>query len=184
MFVVVCLLVCLCVVLNKGLMGAHLIPQRHRSNLEGRVYERRPQVSVAALADGSFQDSFERYVADGVPWRDVVVLANAAVQRSGISLASGLFGYPAYPTFFGSDYVYVPECDAVLPIALKSADRAAEYSQVHEMLDSLATVIPTCKYPYSRSTIPLIRRQTPPTTSSPILLALTTCTALCAMDFP
>lgn len=136
--VVMCMIVCLCAVLNKGLMGARVIPQRHKSNLEGRMYERRPQVSLSTLADGSFQDSFERYVADSVPFRDGIVLANAAAQRTSIALANSLFGYVAYPTFYGSSYVYVPMYDAIMPIALKDADQDPVYAKTRSTLVSFA----------------------------------------------
>lgn len=139
LFVAVCLSICLCTVLNKGLMGLGIISQRHNSNLEGREYARRPQATVASIADGTFQDSFEQYVSDGVPMRDAMMLANAAVQRSGIALASRLFGYPVYPTFFGSSYIYAPEYDAILPIALKASDQEVVYAQAHNTLAAFAT---------------------------------------------
>ena len=145
LFVAICLLVFLCVALNKGLMGLGIIPEKNSSSLEGREYAKLLEITAATIADGTFQESFDQYVSDGVPMRDVMVLANAAVQRMGIASVSRFFGYPAYPTFYGSDYVYVPEYDAILPIALKAANQEAAYARVHDTLASFATRHPERK---------------------------------------
>ena len=84
-----------------------------RSYLEGRKYESFPDLSLDAVESGAFQDSFEQYVSDLVPFRDDALLLNAAVQRDLISVANSIFKYDVYPTFYGSGYVYSPEHDAL-----------------------------------------------------------------------
>lgn len=86
------------------------------SQLEGRTYEPRPSLSLASLADGSFQDSFEQYVSDRIPLRDQALMANAALQRQLISLAAAPFGYSVYPTYYGSQTVYDEDADMTAPL--------------------------------------------------------------------
>ncbi len=106
--------VCLLVVFGCACLRA-VIPDfgKDKSVLEGRVYQVAPELSQQSLAEGDFQDELEQYVADSVPKRDGVLLANAKLQRSVIELANGPFGYNTYPTFFGSSYVYSPVTEGV-----------------------------------------------------------------------
>ena len=93
---------------------AQLAPNQEGYNyLEGRNYTELPALSVANFTDGSFQDNLESHLADAVPLRSNVLLANAALQRTSIAEMAGLMGYEVYPTFFGSDFVYSTASDAV-----------------------------------------------------------------------
>ena len=86
------------------------------SQLEGRTYEPRPSLTLASLADGSFQDAFEQYVSDRIPLRDQALMANAALQRQIINLAAAPFGYSVYPTYYGSETVYDEDADMTAPL--------------------------------------------------------------------
>lgn len=87
---------------------------KQESLLEGRSYHGLPTLNGDTVLDGSFQLSFESFLSDAVPARDDLLLANAALQRKAIEASNALFRFPAYPTFYGSDFAYVPEADAVI----------------------------------------------------------------------
>ena len=83
------------------------------STLEGRELEFIPEFSLGSFNSREYQDHMEQALADKVPARPRVLLANASVQRALITAANTVCGYPAYPTFFGSRYVYCPSVEAV-----------------------------------------------------------------------
>ena len=131
--------VCLFSVIGyKVAVAATPLTAPQRSTLEGREYQGFPKVSTEAISDGDFQDDFEQYIADLIPRRDTVLLANAALQRKTIELANVPFGYAAYPTFFGSKYVYIPEGQLVYEkpeLVSKTAEesldeKAQKYSRI------------------------------------------------------
>ena len=84
------------------------------SYLEGRVYQMRPDFTVERFADHAYQNEFEQFAADSVPCRNAVLLGNAWLQHLGITSANAAFGYPAYPTFFGSEYLESPGYGAII----------------------------------------------------------------------
>lgn len=85
-----------------------------RSYLEGRSYQLFPEASPDTLTTGSFQSQFEQYIADLVPLRDNVLLANAKLQYCTISLSNILFKYKAWPTFYNSELLYCPVYESVV----------------------------------------------------------------------
>lgn len=87
---------------------AGLIELPARSYLEGRLYQKPPELTVETLSSKTFQDETNQFFADKVPFRNDVLLANASLQRFQIGFANTLFRYPAYPTFFDSFYIYAP----------------------------------------------------------------------------
>ena len=84
------------------------------SYLEGREYQQRPDFSIDAYVGHAYQDQFEQYVADLTPNRDEVLLMSASLQRVGIESANLLFGYSAYHTFYGSEYLAICGYEAVV----------------------------------------------------------------------
>lgn len=107
----------------------------HRSQLEGRNYAAPPKASMENIAEGKFQAGAEKYLSDVVPMRDNVLLANAALQRTCIKAANVPLGFECYPTFFGSNYVVVPEKNAVLRTVRGPMDN------VEEAVDNIIGVI-------------------------------------------
>lgn len=145
-FSAICILVFGCILIIKGLEHSPLSSAvssicKETSQLEGRNYELFPKPSISAVTDGSFQSSFEQYVADSTPLRDQALLVNAGLQRTAIACANQVFRYSCYPTFFGSRWSYVPSHDAVIqtlstlsPNHLGSMERAA--SSINALADS------------------------------------------------
>ena len=118
-FSTVCVLLLGCVLIAKGLEHSPLSSVvadacKETSQLEGRDYEHFPELALGTVTGASFQSDFEQYVADSIPYRDQALMLNAGLQRSQIALANRVFGFACYPTFYGSDYVYVPEHDAIV----------------------------------------------------------------------
>ena len=98
---------CLCVPFGwQAIVALTPLETPEYSSIEKRDYEQFPEVSLFALADGTFQDSFEQFVADSVPARDDVLFANARVQRAVIELSNLAFSFDCWPTYFGSTRAY------------------------------------------------------------------------------
>lgn len=107
-----------------------------QSALEGRAYQKKPELALSTLADGTFQSTTEKYLSDLVPARDSVLLANAAVQRSAIAAANVPFAFPVYPSFFGSNYIVDPVHRAIYNVA-RTMNPTLEQG-AHVICDSIA----------------------------------------------
>ena len=112
---------------------------KENSSLEGRAYRAAPEPSPESFASKEFQDQTEGFLADHVPERDGVMLANASVQRTLIEAANLPFGFPAYHSFYGSDRVVLPEYRAIVqePTTASSADADA----LHAQADALGALV-------------------------------------------
>ena len=103
----------LSVVVYKAIIYFTPLEEEESSALEARTYQNLPDLTWDSFSSGEYQDDFEQFVADSIPGRDAALLANAALQRSAISAANVPFGYEAYPTFYGSEYLYISGIGAV-----------------------------------------------------------------------
>ncbi|MBR0404364.1 MAG: hypothetical protein IJI68_04045 [Eggerthellaceae bacterium] len=135
----VCVVLCLCLGHNVVRAVGGLSDDSARSYLEGRTYQTFPELAVGTLADGSFQSKFEQYIADLIPMRDDVMLLNAGLQRTTIALADAPFGFSAYPTFFGSDYLCCPADSAV--VETPSTQRALSAAALEKAAGLFAAAI-------------------------------------------
>ncbi len=97
-----------CVIVSNAAASVFGAEQSERSYLEGRLYQVFPDISVQSFMDETLQDETEAYLSDSIPYRNDVVLWNAALQRASIESANLVAGYEVYPTFFGSDYLVAP----------------------------------------------------------------------------
>ena len=66
------------------------------------------------------QAELETEVGNYIPCKGIAQLTNARLQRTAIALSSDLFRWDAYPTFYGSKYVYVPKDDVLLGLPGKA----------------------------------------------------------------
>lgn len=122
------------------------------SDLEARTYQTFPELSWETVSEGTFQDDFEQYIADGIPERDDLLLANASLQRRVIELANLPFGYDVYDTYYGSDYVIVESIGGVyakpkttLDITVEDLNGwAASYSELIEANPDIDWVFYLC----------------------------------------
>lgn len=101
-------------------------PSDHRSNLEGRAYTEPPSPSLGSFLDGAFQRDLESYVADSIPFRDDILMANAALQRASIKTMASLCNYSIYPTFFDSDIIFSEANGAVYEMPIKTSRAALD----------------------------------------------------------
>ena len=161
-------------------MPAWLELGKGRTYLEGRTLSSMPAATLDAVLDGTFQTGLEDYVSDVVPLREKAVMLNAAKDRVGISLASELFGYKAYPTFYGSGFCYIPQIDSVMqtigtatPSSKLSLERAAgSISQValrHESMPVVLCYVDAARASDANPTASLVSK---PLTSSMIISCL------------
>lgn len=134
------------------------------SHLEGKVYQKHPNASLASFEEGALQSELESYLADAVPFRDGVLLANAGLQRIGIATAAGIFGFDAYPTFYGSNYAYLPTEGVVCqtsehwserPYSTLAANLAARVAK-HPEVDFVLYTVPRPRTGYYESSAGLV----------------------------
>lgn len=79
-------LVCICM-----LAGYIVLPQNDFSDMENRFLQKRPELTSASLADGSFMETFETYTNEQIPLRNVFVKCKAVfVWLTGSSENDGI----------------------------------------------------------------------------------------------
>lgn len=117
-----------------------------KSMLEGRKYTTWKQPTTDDMISGAFQDRVEKYLSDHIPMRDSVLLADAFGQRVAISWASALFGYEAYPTFYGSKYIVSPGENVVMERSLEIPASQKELDKWIDFLNRLANTNPNINY--------------------------------------
>ncbi|MDO4532394.1 MAG: hypothetical protein Q4C36_01595 [Coriobacteriia bacterium] len=109
---------CVFAVLLSSIVNYATLPDpgtiERQSYLEGRLYQNLPEFKAKAFLAHEYQDSFEQFAADSIPYRDSVMLGNAQLQRFGIESSNVFYGFRAYPTFFGSTYLACPEDEAIV----------------------------------------------------------------------
>jgi len=123
------------------------------SALEGRSYTPWPDSTIGSVRSGDFQAQLEKYLADAVPLRDAVMLANAAMQRSFIEAANVPAGFDCYPTYFASSHLYCPRLDSLsqVPVSIDDALLAAGR-------DSLANLAQLARdYPDTRFVVCIVQ---------------------------
>lgn len=64
------------------------------------------------------------------------LIANAALQRSAISLSNEIFGWDRYPTYFGSSYIYCPALKALGQIPSLSTESLPDYNHFCDSIES------------------------------------------------
>lgn len=79
-------LVCICM-----LAGYIVLPQKDFSDMENRFLQKRPELTAASCADGSFMETFETYTNEQIPLRNVFVKCKAVfVWLTGSSENDGI----------------------------------------------------------------------------------------------
>lgn len=77
---------------------------------------------ATSFLDGSFQNMVQADLDAHMPLKSSLLLTNARIQRGFIGISNALFHWPAYPTFFGSDYVFIPESGMLSGIPSTASD--------------------------------------------------------------
>ena len=70
-------------------------------------------LNLKGFTGKTLQTAMSDEVEDHIPFKASVMLGNSALQRVGIEVANVVFGWPAYPTHYGSSIFYVPSMDVV-----------------------------------------------------------------------
>lgn len=82
--------------------------------------------SLGGYRRGEFQHAVEVGIGNHVPFKATALLDNAAIQRASIEVANIPFGWSCYPTFYGSNYLYVPGHDALVNMPAKATPEATD----------------------------------------------------------
>lgn len=131
---------------------AHILElDKTRSNLEGKSYAKFPAFSEKGFWSTEYQDEIETFISDRMPLRDTLLMANASWQRQLIKVSSSIHGFTVYPTFFGSDYCYDEENDALYQTLEYADPRVDEQYEVSAQAFSLfATSHPNINFYFYR----------------------------------
>lgn len=70
-------------------------------------------LSWQSFATEELQSCVENELSGKVPTKAIALLSNAGLQRSAIELSNCVFGWQCYPTYYGSDRIYIPKENAV-----------------------------------------------------------------------
>ncbi len=82
--------------------------------------------SLGGYRRGEFQHAVEVGIGNHIPLKATALLGNAAFQRTAIEVANIPFGWSCYPTFYGSNNLYVPERDALVGVPAKATPEATD----------------------------------------------------------
>lgn len=109
------------------------------SRLDNRPIQQRPEVSLGALMEGSFQDDMETWVSDHVPFREGQLTFQASLQQAAIGASAQLFQYDVVPVRYGSEYSICLADSALIHNAKKVGDEDAEAMRgFADMLNTVA----------------------------------------------
>lgn len=97
----------------------------------------RTNLNVQGLVSGELQRSFEKDLGNYIPCKFYALLGNAAFQRNFISLSNAFFGWPCYPTYYGSDYVYLCEVEGGALTKIVEKGPHAYDEKIRSFIDSL-----------------------------------------------
>lgn len=87
--------------------------------------------SLEGFTSKKFQGAFEDFLGENTPAKGIALLSNAALQRAAIATSNTLFGWPCYPTFYGSDIGVDVEAERLFEVPsyeTASANRAIEHT--------------------------------------------------------
>lgn len=73
----------------------------------------RAELTPKGFESGGFQKALETEVGNFIPYKAAALLDNAAIQRAFISASNKVFGWECYPTYYDSDYLYLPSQQAL-----------------------------------------------------------------------
>lgn len=70
-------------------------------------------LTLDGWSSGKLQSDLALAIENYIPFKSSALLGNAFFQRQAIAVSNALFQYEAFPTFFGSEGLYIPEVDAL-----------------------------------------------------------------------
>ena len=88
--------------------------------------EVRQNLSFEGFRSGQLQASVEKFINNHVPMRASAILGVAEIQRAVIAGSNACFSWRAYPTFFGSDFLYIPEDETIRRTPQKALPESIE----------------------------------------------------------
>lgn len=72
------------------------------------------QCNIEGVLSGNLHDAVEAEVGNYVPTKAIALVANAGIQRFAIGASNAAFGWPCYPSSFGSTDLFVPGQEAIV----------------------------------------------------------------------
>jgi hypothetical protein len=115
------------------------------SYLEGGAYSSEPLL-IQDFATGKFQASFEQRINQYIPFKASAMLGNAALQREYIQLSSSLFQFECFPTYFGSDALYLTKDNALMRFPETNSDILQTTKDFAQSLGEIANELPSVNF--------------------------------------
>lgn len=109
-------------------------------------------LNYEGISSGYLQNTLEDKVEDCIPCKKTALLTSAALQRSAIEAANGVFRWETYPTFYGSKYVFISGQDALARMSFASND--AQLERLEAFSRKLASFVQA--YPETRFCLILV----------------------------
>ncbi len=112
-------------------------------------------LNFPSITSGEFQNATEKEIGNYIPAKADALLGNAAIQRCGIEASNTLFNWSCYPTYYGSNHIYIPAEGALasLPAAKNNWGGATDffkslnaYAQENENLKFIVYIVAGREY--------------------------------------
>lgn len=116
-------------------------------NLSGEIDSKPIPLSPSDIKSGATQKAFEKEITRYIPFKSSALLGNAKLQKTMIELSNSLFGWKAYPTYYGSNRLWIPSQDAVTDLPYRAtADSLEPIKCFSEGIDHLADEYPNINF--------------------------------------
>lgn len=128
-----------------------------RSELEGRKRRKLVPVTWKTAATGKAQSVFDSWLVFSIPQRDNALLLHAKWQRKLIRLASRLFSFDVYPTFYGSKFAYIHGMKHIVAIPGKATrQRKKSFKSLAERYAVAMRAYPNVRWFFAYADMPNI----------------------------
>lgn len=85
-----------------------------------------------------FQNAVETEIGNYIPAKADAIVISSALQRKGIEASNVIFDWECYPTFYGSERLFIPESNAVTYMPRKYSDEYVK--KWHDFADEIKEV--------------------------------------------
>lgn len=99
-------------------------------------------LSIKGFQSKKLQASLETAINNYIPMRYSALLANGTMQRSVIAASNLLYGFEAYPTFYGSPSAYVPQYDSIVALPNNTEKQVKKALESVDGIKSIAEEFP------------------------------------------
>ncbi len=115
----------------------------------------RENLNFEGISNGKLQLAIDGKLQEYAPCRSAAILGSSSIERSFINTSNALFNWNCYPTYYGSDRIYIPSFDAVAYMPQKQADNEAQIKAWDDFANNLLEV--ATEYPEKKFVVYLVQ---------------------------